>query len=74
MTRDAALETAYRLAATSGIAYNVYRSSRTRSGWQIIDGYRVNNDAFYTVTPDRSATFRLGVGCKARRVDWSWSR
>ena len=62
MTRDAALETAYRLAAGSGIAYNVYHSRRTRSGWQIIDGYRVNKDSFYTVNPDRSATFRLGIG------------
>ena len=67
MTRDAALETAYRLAAGSGIAYNVYHSRRTRSGWQIIDGYRVNKDSFYTVNPDRSATFRLGIGCKAAR-------
>ena len=74
MTRDAALETAYRLAAGSGIAYNVYHSRRTRSGWDIIPGYRVNNDAFYIVNPDRRASFHLRAGDRGTKVDWSWSR
>ena len=74
MTRDAAFETAYRLAEGSGVPYNVYRSGRTRSGWEIIPGYRVNNDAFYIVRPDRRTSFHLRAGGRGTKIDWSWSR
>ena len=67
MTRTAALESATRLAAASGLHYRVYRNHIHRD-WQVIDGILVADEAHYTVFPDGRTTFHLGLADKGREI------
>jgi len=71
MTRDAALETAYRLAASSGVAHRLYRDWRGR--WHFTMGLFLQPDT-YEVTPEGRATRHLvGRPWRGIPVDWMWS-
>ena len=71
MTRNAALETAYRLAASSGVPHRLYRDWRGR--WHFSMGYFLVPDS-YQVGPDGRATRHLlGQPPRGMPVEWEWS-
>jgi hypothetical protein len=67
MTRTAALESATRLAAASGLHYRVYRRE-TGAGWQVVDGILMSDDAHYTIHADGRIIYHMNLRDRGTRI------